>query len=141
MAILGDPTVGDRQNDELAYGLSLARALTNAVEVVGEVNGRINSRNGQPPPGTESRGMFRFGGRYTIGSWRAEQASDGYEYFRGNYHEFLTKNGLRKPLWQLAKAGLNENFTLLHQGDDAEHNTATALYEYLNELSAHLSGE
>jgi uncharacterized protein YeaO (DUF488 family) len=70
-----------------------------------------------------------------------EEHPDGYEYFRGNYHEFLTKNGLRKPLWQLARAGLNENFTLLHQGDDAEHNTATALYEYLNELSAHLSGE
>ena len=74
MAILGDPTVGDRQNDELAYGLSLARALTNAVEVVGEINGRINSRNGQPPPGTESRGVFRFGGRYTVGSWRADAA-------------------------------------------------------------------
>lgn len=74
MAILGDPTVGDRQNDELAYGLSLARALTNEVELVGEVNGRINSRNGQPPPGTESRGMFRFGGRYTVGSWRADAA-------------------------------------------------------------------
>jgi hypothetical protein len=74
LAILGDPTVGDRQNDELAYGLSLARALTNAVEVVGEINGRINSRNGQPPPGTESRGMFRFGGRYTVGSWRADAA-------------------------------------------------------------------
>lgn len=70
-----------------------------------------------------------------------EEHPDGYEYFRGNYHEYLTRNGLRKPLWQLAKAGLNENFTLLHQGDDAEHNTATALYEYLNELSAHLSGE
>lgn len=70
-----------------------------------------------------------------------EEHPDGYDYFRGNYHEYLTKNGLRKPLWQLARAGLNENFTLLHQGDDAEHNTATALYEYLNELSAHLSGE
>ena len=74
MAILGDPTVGDRQNDELAYGLSLARALTNAVEVVGEVNGRINSRNGQPPPGTESRGVLRFGARYTVGSWRGDAA-------------------------------------------------------------------
>ena len=74
LAILGDPTVGDRQNDELAYGLSFARALTNAVEVVGELNGRINSRNGQPPPGTESRGMLRVGGRYTVGSWRGDAA-------------------------------------------------------------------
>jgi len=74
LAILGDPTVGDRQNDELAYGLSFARALTNAVEVVGELNGRINSRNGQPPPGTESRGVLRVGSRYTIGSWRGDAA-------------------------------------------------------------------
>jgi len=74
LAILGDPTVGDRQNDELAYGLSFARALTNAVELVGELNGRINSRDGQPPPGTESRGMLRVGGRYTVGSWRGDAA-------------------------------------------------------------------
>jgi len=74
LAILGDPTVGDRQNDELAYGLSFARALTNAVEVVGELNGRINSRNGQPPPGTESRGVLRVGGRYTVGGWRGDAA-------------------------------------------------------------------
>ena len=74
LAILGDPTVGDRQNDELAYGLSFARALTNAVEVVGELSGRINSRNGQPPPGTESRGVLRVGGRYTVASWRGDAA-------------------------------------------------------------------
>lgn len=74
LAILGDPTVGDRQNDELAYGLSFARALTNAVEVVGELNGRINSRDGQPPPGTESRGVLRVGSRYTVGSWRGDAA-------------------------------------------------------------------
>jgi hypothetical protein len=74
LAILGDPTVGDRQNDEIAYGLSVARALTNAAEVVAEVNGRINSRNGQPPPGTESRGTLRAGARYTAGLWRADAA-------------------------------------------------------------------
>jgi hypothetical protein len=74
LAILGDPTVGDRQNDELAYGVSFARALTDAFEVVSEVNGRINSRNGQPPPGSQSRGIFRFGARYTAGDWRADAA-------------------------------------------------------------------
>jgi uncharacterized protein YeaO (DUF488 family) len=70
-----------------------------------------------------------------------EEHPDGYEFFRGKYHEHLTQGGLRRPLWQMAKAGLNENFTLLHQGDSGEENTATALYEYLTELSAHLSGE
>jgi len=74
MGILGDPTRGDRQNDVLTYGISFARALTDAAEVVGEVNGRLDTRAGDPPPGTESRGTGRFGGRYTIGSWRADAA-------------------------------------------------------------------
>jgi len=74
MGILGDPTRGDQQNDVLTYGLSFARALTRAAEVVGEVNGHISTRSGTPPPGTESRGTARFGGRYTIRSWRADAA-------------------------------------------------------------------
>jgi uncharacterized protein YeaO (DUF488 family) len=76
-----------------------------------------------------------------LANWFEEHAAEGYEFFRGKYHEHLNKNGMRKALWQLARAGLSENFTLLHQGEDAEQNTATALYEYLTELSAHLSGE
>jgi hypothetical protein len=72
LGILGDPTRGDRQNDVLVYGLSLARALTDASEVVGEINGRIDTREGDPPPGTESRGVLRLGVRHTIGSWRAD---------------------------------------------------------------------
>ena len=74
MGILADPTRGDRQNDVLTYGVSLARALTEAVEVVAEINGRESVREGTPPPGTESRGTIRFGGRYTIGAWRADAA-------------------------------------------------------------------
>lgn len=70
-----------------------------------------------------------------------EEHPDGYEFFRAKYHDYLDQGPYRKPLWQLAKAGLNENFTLLHQGEDEEHNTATALYEYLAELSAHTTGE
>ena len=74
MGILGDPTRGDRQNDVLTYGLSFARALTEAAEVVGEINGRLDTRNGEPPPGTESRGIARLGARYTIGGWRGDAA-------------------------------------------------------------------
>jgi hypothetical protein len=72
LGILGDPTRGDRQNDVLAYGLSLARALTNSTEIVGEVNGRAHVAGGSPPPGTESRSAFRFGGRYTQGLVRVD---------------------------------------------------------------------
>jgi hypothetical protein len=74
LGILGDPTRGDRQNDVLTYGFSLARAITQAGELVAEVNGRINTREGDPPPGTDSSGVVRLGARYTIGTWRADAA-------------------------------------------------------------------
>lgn len=70
--ILGDPTRGDRQNDVFLYGLSLARAIAEGVEIVGEFNGRANTRSGEPPPGTESRAIMRFGGRYTRGTARID---------------------------------------------------------------------
>ena len=70
VGILSDPTRGDRQNDVLTYGISLARAITTASEIVGEVNGRISTRRGTPPPGTESRGRMTFGLRYTRGTLR-----------------------------------------------------------------------
>lgn len=73
-AILGDPVRGDRQNDVLTYGLSFARAVTQAAEIVAEVNGRANTRGDEAPVGTESRSMLRFGGRYTVGPVRADAA-------------------------------------------------------------------
>lgn len=72
LGILGDPTRGDRQNDVLTYGLSLARAVRQGLEVVGEVNGRLDVRDGEPPPGTESRGTMRVGGRYTYNTVRID---------------------------------------------------------------------
>src|SRR6185503_3386502 len=72
LGILSDPTRGDRENDVLTYGISFARALTQRGEVVGEINGRKDTRLGDPPPGTESRSMLRFGGRYTVGTLRAD---------------------------------------------------------------------
>jgi len=74
VGILADPTRGDRQNDVLTYGLSFARAVTQRGEVVGEINGRADTRAGDPPPGTESRSTVRFGGRYTVGMLRADAA-------------------------------------------------------------------
>jgi hypothetical protein len=72
--ILADPTVGNRQNDVLTYGLSLARALTQEAELVGEINGRVSTRSTDPFPGTESRGILKFGGRYTRGTVRLDAA-------------------------------------------------------------------
>ncbi len=74
VGILADPTRGDRQNDVITYGLSLARAMTNEVELVGEINGRANTRT-EALPGTESRSALRFGARYTWGPARFDAAA------------------------------------------------------------------
>ena len=74
LGTLSDPIHGESQNDVLTLGGSFARALTNAFEVVGEVHGRIDTSNGEAPPGTESRGLFRLGARYTVGSFRGDAA-------------------------------------------------------------------
>ena len=71
-AILSDPTVGNRQNDVFTYGVSFARALTQQVEIVGEVNGRVSTRTGEAFPGTETRGQLRIGGRYTHNAVRVD---------------------------------------------------------------------
>jgi hypothetical protein len=72
LGILSDPTQGHRQNDVLTYGLSLARAVHQGVEVVGEVNGHLDFRDGEPPPGTDTRGAMRLGGRFTTGTVRVD---------------------------------------------------------------------
>jgi len=74
LGILADPTNGNRQNDVVTYGLSFARAITNEAEVVGEVNGRANTRSAGPLPGTESRSIVRVGLRYTAGGLRGDAA-------------------------------------------------------------------
>lgn len=74
LGILGDPTNGNRQNDVVTYGVSFARAVTNAAEVVGEVNGRANTRSAGPLPGTGSRSIVRMGLRYTTGGLRGDAA-------------------------------------------------------------------
>lgn len=74
LGILSDPTRGDRQNDVLTYGLSVARAFGVGAEVVGELNGRANTRRGAPPPGTDSSGYARFGARVTRGTVRFDAA-------------------------------------------------------------------
>ena len=40
----------------------------------GELNGRVSTRSGDPFPGTESRGILKFGGRYTHGPVRLDAA-------------------------------------------------------------------
>jgi hypothetical protein len=67
--ILTNPTSGVGQNDVFLYGLSFARAVTQATELVGELNGRVSTRT-SAFPGTETRGLLKIGGRYTHGPVR-----------------------------------------------------------------------
>ncbi len=72
LTIMSEPLRADKQNDVLTYGLSFARAMTTATEIVGEVNGRASTRGGEAPVGTESRGILKLGGRYTRGPVRLD---------------------------------------------------------------------
>ena len=68
--IMSEPLDPAKQNDVLTYGASIARALTDRTEVVGELAGRWSTRNGVAPLGTESRARLTVGGRYTRGAVR-----------------------------------------------------------------------
>ncbi len=73
LGILPDPVVGNRQNDVITYGLSVARAIRQGLEVVGEVNGRASTRDEEDTPiGTESRANMRAGARFTRGTVRVD---------------------------------------------------------------------
>ena len=74
MLIMTEPLDGTRQNDELVYGFSLARAVTSRTEIVGEINGRASVRTSAAAIGTESRGRLKFGGRFTQGPIRFDAA-------------------------------------------------------------------
>jgi hypothetical protein len=71
LGIIGDPTAGNRQGEVLLYGASIARALRQGFEVVGEINGWWNLEDPQPP-GSEDRSQLRLGSRYTHGSVRVD---------------------------------------------------------------------
>src|SRR5688500_12944121 len=64
LLMLGNPTRPAAQDDLLTYNLSIARAISQAAEVVGELVGRANFAR-TTTPGAEDRGLLRFGARYT----------------------------------------------------------------------------
>src|SRR5687768_742696 len=64
LLMIGNPTRPAAQDDLLFYNLSVARAVSEAAEVVGEFVGRANFAN-ITTPGAEDRGLLRFGARYT----------------------------------------------------------------------------
>jgi len=71
LLMIGKPTEAAAQDDLLLYSLSVARAISPAAEIVGEVVGRANFAN-IITPGAEDRGLLRFGARYTVNGVRLD---------------------------------------------------------------------
>jgi hypothetical protein len=72
LIVLGNPETPGDPATTLGFGLSVARALTNEFEVVGEINGRLTPFEKIVPAGLESRGVFRLAGRYTYAMLRLD---------------------------------------------------------------------
>lgn len=66
LGVLPFPLQGDRQNDVLTGGLAFLWRAGEELDLVGEVNGRIDVQGGTPV-GTEDRGQARLGGRLGLG--------------------------------------------------------------------------
>ena len=65
LLVLNSPVDAGVSVRAMALGVSVARAVTNGFEVVGEINGHLDPWGRVRPVGTETRGAFRFGARYT----------------------------------------------------------------------------
>jgi hypothetical protein len=63
------------QNDVLLYGLAGIFRVTDHINLVSEVNGRVNTRSGAAPLGTESVGQFRFGTQIRASGLRFDTAA------------------------------------------------------------------
>lgn len=74
LQIMTAPIERFTQNDLIIYGLAGIYRLTDHVNVVGEVNGRINTR-GVAPLGTESIGQFRIGTQIRASGLRFDTAA------------------------------------------------------------------
>jgi hypothetical protein len=72
LMVLGNPEDGQDTATTLGLGLSVARAITNEFEMVVEMNGRLTPFEDIVPAGLESRGVFRFAGRYTYALLRLD---------------------------------------------------------------------
>jgi hypothetical protein len=72
--IMTEPLDATKQNDLLAYGLSVAGPMHHDVTVVADVNGRFSTRNGVPPIGTENRALATLGLRVAVGAASVDAA-------------------------------------------------------------------
>lgn len=74
LQIMTAPLERFTQNDLLLYGLAGIYRLTDHVNIASEVNGRLNTRGGVAPLGTESVGQFRIGTQIRASGLRFDAA-------------------------------------------------------------------
>lgn len=75
LGIMNAPLANFTQNDVLLYGLAGIFRVNERINVVSEVNGRLNTRSGSAPIGTESVGQFRVGTQIKASGLRFDTAA------------------------------------------------------------------
>lgn len=75
LGIMTAPLERFTQNDVFLYGLAGIYRATDRVNILGEVNGRMNTRGGTAPLGTESIGQFRIGTQIKASGLRFDTAA------------------------------------------------------------------
>ena len=75
LGIMNAPLANFTQNDVLLYGLAGIFQFNKRINIVSEVNGRISTRAGDAPLGTESIGQFRVGTQIKASGLRFDTAA------------------------------------------------------------------
>ncbi len=75
LGIMTAPLSSFTQNDVLLYGIAGIYRVTGRINVVSEINGRANTRNGAAPIGTESISQFRVGTQIKASGLRFDTAA------------------------------------------------------------------
>jgi hypothetical protein len=75
LGIMSAPLASFTQNDVFLYGLAGIFRLNDRINIVSEVNGRLNTRSGTAPLGTESVGNFRIGTQIRASGLRFDTAA------------------------------------------------------------------
>ena len=75
LGIMNSPLANFSQNDVLLYGLAGIFGITDRINLATEVNGRVSTRSGGAPLGTESVGQFRVGTQIRASGLRFDTAA------------------------------------------------------------------
>lgn len=75
LGIMTAPLERFTQNDVLLYGLAGIYRASDRINIVSEVNGRLSTRSGTAPLGTESIGQFRVGTQVKAAALRFDAAA------------------------------------------------------------------